>query len=146
MIQAFRLAPGDLCLGAGIIPAVYAELPEFRDGGTLEHVSRRMLAATEGLERFELLAVIGGELIGFACVVEDDDMHVGHCLTLQWQYVVPEHRGRIGGQFLRWLAKAGRDMGFQFIAYSHRISSRHYAIKYRSVHHGQEGQETRFKV
>lgn len=138
-IQAFKLASGDLCLGAGIIPAVYAELPEFRDGGTLDEVSRRMLAATEGLDRYELLAVAGGDLIGFACVVEDDDMHVGRCLTLQWQYVVPEHRGKIGGEFLRWLARTAREQGFEFIAYSHRITSRHYAIKYRRVSHGQEG-------
>ena len=145
-IALFRLCAGDLCLGSAIIPTVYDELPEFRAGGTLIQVSKRMVDATEQLDRHEILAVLDGVLIGFACLVEEDDMHVGRCLTLQWQYVVPEHRDRIGGQFLRWLAKAGRDMGFQFIAYSHRISSRHYAIKYRSVHHGQEGQETRFKV
>lgn len=138
-IKAFMLAAGDLCLGAEIIPAVYAELPEFSYGGTLDEVSRRMLAATEGLDRYELLAVSGGDLIGFACVVEDDDMHVGRCLTLQWQYVVPEHRGKIGGEFLRWLARTAREQGFQFVAYSHRITSRHYAIKYRRVSHGKEG-------
>ena len=136
MIASFALEPGDLCLGAGIIPAVYAELPEFRDGGTLEQVTSRMLAATESVARTELLAVVGDQLVGFACVVEDDDMHVGRCLTLQWQYVAPEHRGRIGGEFLRWLARFARAQGFQFIAYSHRVSSRHYAIKYRRVEHG----------
>ena len=82
------------------------------------------------------LAVVGGQLVGFACVVEDDDMHVGRCLALQWQYVAPEHRGRIGGEFLRWIARFARAHGYQFIAYSHRVSSRHYAIKYRRVKHG----------
>lgn len=138
-IKAFRLAPGDLCLGAEIIPAVYADLPEFREGGTLEQVSKRMLAATEDLYRYELLAVEDGQLIGFGCVVEDDDMHVGRCLTLQWQYALPEHRGRIGGEFLRWLARAARKLGFECIAYSHRVNHRHYAIKYRRFSHGQEG-------
>jgi hypothetical protein len=136
MIASFALEPGDLCLGARIIPAVYAELLEFRESGTLGQVTARMLAATESISRTELLAVVGGQLIGFACIVEDDDMHVGRCLSLQWQYVVPEHRGRIGGEFLRWLARFARAKGFQFIAYSHRVSKRHYAIKYRRVNHG----------
>ncbi len=137
MIQSFWMAPGDYCLGASIIPAVYNDLPEFREGGALEDVARRMLEATEGLSRCELLAVLDGQLIGFACVVEDEDMHVGRCLTLQWQYVVPEHRGKIGGEFLRWLVKTGRNLGFPFVAYSHRVNNRHYAIKYRRVNHGQ---------
>lgn len=138
MIATFALEPGDLCLGARIIPTVYAELQEFREGGTLEQVTARMLAATESLSRTELLAVVDGQLVGFACVVEDEDMHVGRCLTLQWQYVVPEHRGRIGAEFLRWLSRFARCQGFQFIAYSHRVSARHYAIKYRRIHHGKD--------
>lgn len=136
MIAAFSLEPGDLCLGAGIIPTVYADLPELQEGGTLEQVVARIIGTIEPLARTELLAVVGGQLVGFACVVEDDDMHVGRCLALQWQYVSPEHRGRIGGEFLRWLARFARAQGFQFIAYSHRVSSRHYAIKYRRVKHG----------
>src|SRR5690606_29212027 len=75
MIKPFWLSPGDLCLGESIIPAVYRELPEFREGGTLEDVAKRMLEATEGVSRCELLAVHDGQLIGFACVAEDDDMH-----------------------------------------------------------------------
>jgi hypothetical protein len=136
MIKSYWLAPGDLCLGADVIPAVYAELPEFREGGSLEQVTERMLAATEDAYRYELLVVDNGRLIGFACVLVDDDMHVGRCLTLQWQYVVQEHRGKIGGEFLRWLVKTGRKLGFQFVAYSHRVNHRHYAIKYRRLNHG----------
>jgi GNAT superfamily N-acetyltransferase len=141
MIQPFWLAPGDYCLGASIIPAVYYDLPEIRESGALEDVARRILEATEGNSRCELLAVLDGQLIGFACVVEEEDMHVGRCLTLQWQYVVPEHRGKIGGEFLRWLVKTGRKLGFAFVAYSHRVNNRHYAIKYRRVNHGQEVKE-----
>jgi GNAT superfamily N-acetyltransferase len=136
MIASFALEPGDLSMCAGIIPTVYDELQEFRDGGTLEQVTARIIGTIEPLARTELLAVVDGQLVGFACVVEDDDIHVGRCLALQWQYVAPEHRGRIGGEFLRWLARFARVQGFQFIAYSHRVSSRHYAIKYRRVNHG----------
>lgn len=138
MIATFALEPGDLCLGAELIPFGYAELPEFNETCTLEQVTARMLATIEPMSRTEILAVIDGQLVGFACVVEDDDIHVGRCLTLQWQYVVPEHRGRIGAEFLRWLARFARCQGFQFIAYSHRVNSRHYAIKYRRIHHGQD--------
>lgn len=138
VITIFKLAAGDLCLGFGIIPTVYGDLPEFRASGTLAQVAARLTDATEPLERFEITAVLDGQLIGFACIVEDDDMHVGHCLTLQWQYVVPEHRGRIGPMFLRALFGIGRNLGYRVVAYSHRINQRHYAIKYRSIRHGQE--------
>lgn len=136
MIATFALEPGDLCLGARIIPTVYAELQEIRESGTLEQASARILATIETMSRTELLAVVDGQLVGFACVVEDDDMHVGRCLTLQWQYVAPEHRGTIGAEFLRWLVRFARCQGFQFVAYSHRVNARHYAIKYRRVSHG----------
>jgi GNAT superfamily N-acetyltransferase len=139
MIASFALEPGDLCLGSRMIPVVYSELQELREGGTLEQVTARILATIEPMKRTELLAVVDGQLVGFACVAEDDDMHVGRCLTLQWQYVVPEHRGKIGSEFLRWLARFARCQGFQFIAYSHRVSARHYAIKYRRISHGEEG-------
>ena len=138
-IALFRLCAGDLCLGSAIIPAVYDELPEFRAGGTLVQVSRRMVDATEQLDRHEVLAVLDGSLIGFACLVEDDDMHVGRCLTLQWQYVVPEHRGKVGAKFLRLLVSLGRALGYRHVAYSHRINQHHYAIKYRRLSHGKEG-------
>jgi len=141
MIKQFWLAPGDYCLGAEIIPSVYDDLPEFRESGPLEDVARRMLEATEGLSRCELLAVIDGQLVGFACAVVDEDMHVGPCLSLQWQYVLPEHRGKIGRDFLRWLVKNGQAFGFKFVAYSHRVNSRHYAIKYRRLKNGEEGKK-----
>lgn len=129
---------GDLCLGAEMIDRVYAELPEFSAGGSLEEVRIRMLEATEQLDRCELLAMHGAQVIGFACIVEDDDMHAGRCLSLQWQYVVPEHRGKVGALFLRQLVKLGKSLGFKLVAYSHRVSQHHYAIKYRRIHHGQE--------
>lgn len=137
-ISVFRLCAGDLCLGGAVIPAVYDELPEFREGGTLPQVATRMIEATEQLDRHEVLAVLGGRLIGFACIADDVDMHVGRCLTLQWQYVVPEYRGIIGAKFLRLLVQLGRQLGYRTIAYSHRINQGHYAIKYRSISHGQE--------
>jgi hypothetical protein len=133
MITSSWRREGDPCQGAPMIDHVYAELPEFRAGGNLEDVRARMLGATEQLDRCELTAVVGGVLVGFACIVEDEDMHVGSCLSLQWQYVVPEHRGKIGAAFLRELVKLGRILGFRFVAYSHRVNDRHYAIKYRSI-------------
>lgn len=138
VIAVFRLCAGDLCLGGSIIPAVYAELPEFRAGGTVQQVATRMVEATEQLDRHEVLAVVDGSLVGFACIAEDDDMHVGRCLTLQWQYVLPEYRGKVGAQFMRLLFKTGRQLGYRVVAYSHRVNHRHYAIKYRSICHGQE--------
>lgn len=129
---------GDECLGATMIDRVYAELPEFSAGGSLEEVRSRMLEVTEHLDRCELLAMHGSHLIGFACIVEDEDMHAGRCLSLQWQYVVPEHRGKVGAMFLRHLIKLGKSLGFKLVAYSHRVGQYHYAIKYRRIQHGQE--------
>ena len=137
VITEIRLAAGDLCLGASLIPVGYAECAEFSDSGTLDQVTRRITGQIEELNRIELLAVIDGVLVGYACAAVEEDMHVGLCLSLQWQYVVPEHRGKIGGEFLRWLVRVGRDMGFRYVAYSHRVSARHYAIKYRRVRHEQ---------
>lgn len=137
LVTIFELSAGCLCLGGPIIPAVYNELPEFRESGTLTQATMRMVEATEQLDRFEITVTLDGELIGFACIVEDDDLHVGRCLSLQWQYVVPEYRGRIGPMFLRALFGIGRNRGFHVVAYSHRINQGHYAIKYRRIKHGQ---------
>jgi GNAT superfamily N-acetyltransferase len=129
---------GDPCLGAAMIDHVYAELPEFSAGGSLEEVRQRMLEATVQLDRCELLAMVDGQVVGFACIAEDDDMHAGRCLSLQWQYVVPAYRGKVGALFLRQLVRMGRRLGFKLVSYSHRRSQHHYAIKYRRLDHGQE--------
>jgi len=136
MFEVVQRTPGQPCLGASLIPAGYAEFPEFREGGTLEQVTSRLREAMESLDRYELVVSERGAVVGYACAALDEDLHVGLCLTLQWQYVLPEYRGAVGREFVRWLLRKARSSGLKHVAYSHRINQGHYAIKYRRISNG----------
>lgn len=132
-VRFYVLAPGDPLATEAMIEPAYAEVDEIRESGTLQEVRDRMVGSVTDQDRVEIVVRDGGAVIGYAVIAADDDLHVGRCLALQWQFVVKEHRGSVGGIFLRALLRIARSHGYRNVAYSHRVGAGVYMIRYRRV-------------
>lgn len=127
---------GEVTSIVDLLSHALVELPEFAWGGSPSQTRTRMREATEQHDRVELLAVSDGGVVGCMVLVEDDDLHVGHCLTVMWNYVLPEHRGLVGRRFLRAAFGLARQAGIPVVAYTHREGVGQYRTTYRRVREG----------
>lgn len=83
-----------------------------------------------------------GKLVACTVLVPDEDMHVGPCLTVMWNYVLPEYRGAIGRKFIRAAFREAVFQGLPIVAYTHRQGVGQYTTIYRRVRaYGQESKE-----
>lgn len=121
--------------------AYYAahEFPEFVWQRSEDRVIRSICESIRSVDRLELVASTdSGYQVGIMVLAEDEDMHVGRCLSVQWQYVLPEYRNAgIAHRFMRTAIQLARQEGYPVLAYSHRVGPGEYSIKYRRIN-GQE--------
>jgi GNAT superfamily N-acetyltransferase len=122
------------------VPAVL-EFPELRQSQDYRDDVHRVVSSLSEFDRVEIVCIDDGKVIGGAVIVLDDDQHVGHCLSLQWQYVLPEYRcKRIGHLFVRELLRQAGWAGIKNVCYTHRVGVGKYTLTYREVKSGQESQ------
>lgn len=96
-----------------------------------EEAASRLIHTTQSFDRIEFTARDPeGKLIGFAVLAEDEDPHVGPLVSVQWFFVVPERRGRVGLRMRRAIEKVALECGFQVLAYTHRLGVGRYEINY----------------
>lgn len=75
-----------------------------------------------------------GKAVAYASIALDDDMHVGVCATVQWNYCHPDYRGNHwAGIVMRELKRFAKAHGVQTVCYSHRTGEGTYEIKYRRL-------------
>lgn len=124
------------------LPAVL-EFPELRQSKDYRDDVHRVVSSLSEFDRTEILCIDGTTVVGGAVIVLDDDQHVGPCLTLQWQYVLPAYRSKqLGRLFVRELLRQAGWAGIRNVCYSHRKGVGKYTVTYREVKpNGQEGQE-----
>lgn len=123
------------------LPAVL-EFPELRQSKDYREDVHRVVSSLSEFDRSEVVIIDDGKVVGGAVIVHDDDQHVGPCLTLQWQYVLPEYRKRnVGRLFVRELLRQAGWAGIRNVCYTHRIGVGRYTVTYREVKNGQEGQK-----
>ena len=125
------------------LPAVL-EFPELRQSPDYRDDVHRVVSSLSEFDRTEIVCICDGKVVGGAVIVLDDDQHVGPCLSLQWQYVLPAYRNkRLGRFFVRELLRQAGWAGIRNVCYTHRVGAGKYTLTYREVKHGQEGEETR---
>ena len=121
------------------LPAVL-EFPELRQSEDYRDDVHRVVSSLSEHDRFEIVATCDDKVVGGAVIVVDDDQHVGVCLSLQWQYVLPEYRSKqLGRYFIRQLLRQAGWAGIKNVCYTHRTGLGKYTLTYREVQHGQEG-------
>lgn len=125
-------------MAGAILPSVLDVTPEMCWGGREEAV-RRVLEATEAVERYEVVAYHDQLVVGCMILVADDDAHVGPCLSVMWNFVLPEFRG-VGASFLRKAFSLAKENDLPVVAFAQRTGLGEYTVKYRRVPDGQKDQ------
>ncbi len=134
--------PGEPTDGRWFLDDGWAEFSELQFT-SLQEFKRRVHDSICSIERLEVLATVGGRPAGIAVLAVDEDLHVGLCLSVQWQYVLPEFRNAgVSPAFLRVARDVARKANLPTLAFTHRLGPGVYKTSYRRLY-GKENQEGR---
>lgn len=88
------------------------------------------------LDRIELRCYDDSTCVAFAAVVrETKDPHVQECMTVLYNFTLPEYRGgEVGKSIMRAVLHLARSLNFKTLMYSHREGVGKYSITYRRIH------------
>lgn len=132
-------AAGDRSVLAALALPSVLEFPELRQNQDYREDVLRIATSLAEHDRTEIVYYDGETIVGGATVVIDDDQHVGPCLSLQWQYILPDYRKRgLGRLFVRELLRQAGWAGIRNVCWTHRVGRGRYTVTYREVKHGQE--------
>lgn len=93
-----------------------------------------MLRWLGGIHRWEITAKIDGKIVGGVIIGWDHDVHVGPCISVWAQYVLPEYRGQgVSPAVMRRAMQVMRQQGAMAMAWTHRAGPWHYETKYRRL-------------
>jgi len=95
----------------------------------------RAVLALQSLDRWEIGVFNGCTIVGAVCVARDTtDPHVGECLSVFAQYVVPEHRNKgVSLRLMRAAVAIAKVNGYKCLAYTHRLGDWRYETVYRKI-------------
>lgn len=110
------------------------EFPELQVTPKDEWIGRNLLSL-QSMDRWELGVHIRGEVIGGIALADDPwDAHVGPCVSVFAQYVMPEYRlQQVSALLMRTALRIARDSGHRVIAFTHRKGDWRYETIYRSI-------------
>jgi len=124
---------GDASMGQWLMQDVLDCFPEMTWVRDRDTALREMVLSTESIPRVELIAFHGKRPVGLCILVYENDPHVGDCLGIQWNFVLPAYRGYVGHRFLRRAIQLARGNGLKVLAYTHRTGLGQYAVHYRRI-------------
>lgn len=127
-------AAGDRSVLAVLALPSALEFKELRQSTDYREDILRIAGSLAEFDRTEIVYYDGDKVVGGATIVLDDDQHVGVCLSLQWQYVLPAYRGKnLGAKFIRELKRQAQWAGIGNICYTHRTGIGRYEVVYRET-------------
>jgi GNAT superfamily N-acetyltransferase len=131
------------CISGEIAHAYIKEAPELIWFRPEAEALSRIRDSIEANARWELSVWDDDKLLGVAIAVPDDDDHVGVCLSIQWRFILPEHRGLAGIKLQRAILHLAKRLGYPVVAYTKRIGCAKYELKYVRMRNarGQESKE-----
>lgn len=93
------------------------------------------LLALSQLDRYEVFVVRDGKMVGAIVLASDPwDVHVGPCMSVFSQYVLPEYRCTgISRALMREAFKIARDNCAGVLAYTHRKAPWRYETIYKRI-------------
>lgn len=127
-------AAGDRSVLAVLALPSALEFPELRQNQDYREDVLRIASSLAEFDRTEIVYYDGETIVGGATIVIDDDQHVGICLTLQWQYILPGYRNkRLGVAFIRELKRQAGWAGIRNVCWTHRTGIGRYTVVYKEV-------------
>lgn len=93
------------------------------------------LTTVQAHDRIEVLQYVQDLCVGGVVLVpEQNDLHVGHCMSVLFQYVLPAYRNTgLSTRFMRAARRCTRTAGAPVLAYTHRVGVGKYLTTYRRV-------------
>lgn len=88
----------------------------------------------ESVDRYEMGMLYNGVPVGGISLTVDYDPHVGDCLCVMSQYVLPEHRNNaISLRCMRECIRLTKRLGHNVLAYTHRERDYVYTTTYKVI-------------
>lgn len=92
------------------------------------------LGTLASLDRFELGMHNGDVTVGGVILARDNDIHIGDCLAVVAQYVMPEYRNRgISLWCMRECIRLAKELGHTHLAFTHRKGDWRYETIYKEL-------------
>lgn len=127
-------AEGDPTFGQWFVHQAVAEFEEFSWNRTRLEAAEQICADICENGRVELLAISAGAPAGILVLCHEHDNHIGECLGVQFNYVLPEYRNLgIVRQFFRMAEAIARENGIPVMAWTHRTGVGQYTLRYRRI-------------
>jgi len=124
---------GEPCLAPHLFHRAWDECIESQ-GMDKEAWVSRTLSIIESVPRYEIGMVVQGGVVGGVTLTLDDDPHVGECLCVMSQYVLPEYRNQgISGKCMRECIRLTKELGHSMLAFTHRQRDWVYTTTYRKI-------------
>ena len=108
---------------------------EFIELGVVDKIAwvGNALAMHMTVPRYDIGVFVQDKVVGGLCLAADDDPHVGTCLTVISNYVLPEYRGLVGARCFRECLRVAKRSGYPVLAYTHRLKDWEYKTIYRKL-------------
>ena len=129
----------------GIIPAVVHATPEFTWYRSRLNAEYEIAQSIVPYPRWEIVVEDAGTVLAAMVLQHEYDPHVGECCTVQWAFILPEHRGLLGARMQRAAVRVARANGYNVLSYAKRVQEGVYEIRYRKLNSkgATDGQEAR---
>lgn len=124
------LAPGQPTRALDLAHAYVADAPELIWQRTPTEALDAIRDSVMAYTRYELYVYSGSTLVGIAIAVPEEDDHVGKCLSVQWRFVLQEHRGPAGIKLQRLVLNLARYLQYKVVAYTKRVGDAKYELRY----------------
>lgn len=125
---------GEPTLAPDLFPRAWDEFIELQLTDKQTWVSKT-IRTIEGFHRYEIGLYDGDTPVGGLTLTWDDDPHVGECLLVMSQYVLPEYRNQgVSLRCMHEVMRIARRLGHTVVAFTHRQADWTYHIRYRRVH------------
>lgn len=126
--------PGEPVQNLDMFTRAWDECTELQVTTKQEWVGRALLSL-QGLDRTEIGVIVNGQTVGGICLAADPwDVHVGPCVSVFAQYVLPEFRLQgVSARMMRAAIRVARDSGANVLAFTHRKGPWRYETLYRRI-------------
>lgn len=130
----FHRLPGEPVQNVALFERAWDECIELQVSTKAEWLGRSLIAMSS-LERFEIAAVHGTDVVGGLVLASDPwDAHVGPCMSVFAQYVLPEYRNvGISRMLMREAYRIASCSCVRVLAFTHRKAPWRYETIYRRI-------------
>lgn len=127
---------GDPVQSLRLFTRAWDECVELQTSPKDEWVGRSLLTLQQ-IERYEIILLRGSHEVGGLVLAHDPwDAHVGPCMSVFAQYVLPEHRNTgVSALCMRASLRIAKDAGAPVLAFTHRKGPWRYETIYRRISH-----------